>query len=161
MKRWHLSLVKAQRRPALTFQGEGGGEVTLYRHKITVTNIDLGSQLDNPLIRVIRIEDVAEEPQGESSRSDAIPKKVEAPARKQRESDPPPPPPPVVEVPSKEAVSEEIAPEPKQEEAKVAPKPAPKKRAARKRTTKTATKSSPTKASTKSSPTSRRRKKSD
>ena len=75
-KIWHLTLTRATHSTKLTFRGSGGGEVTLERGKVTITSVNLGANLDSPLVRVIRVEDRHKVVAGSESRVDAVQKAV-------------------------------------------------------------------------------------
>ena len=107
-KLWHLTLTRATHAPQVTFRSSGGGEVTLTRGKVTVTNIDLGSTLKSSLIRVIRVEERHKPVQGVGSRQDAVLKNVK-PLPKPKAEKPALKPVPVVEPPAPVVVAEEEA----------------------------------------------------
>ena len=111
MKKWHLTLTRATHSRTLTLNSPKGQKVTLHRGKVTITDIDLGTALLSPMVRVIRVEG-EDTPAVEPQASVDVAVAVEAPA-------------PVVE------------PEPEPEPAKpVAKKRATRKRATKKRATK-------------------------
>ena len=127
MKTWHLTLTRATHARTLTLNGTNGEKVTLERGKVTVTNVDLGSALGSPMVRVIRLEESAP----------VAVETVEATIEVTSAPEPEPEPAPEAEVepePAPEAEAE-VEPEPAPEaEAEAEAEPAPKKRGRKRKT---------------------------